>query len=217
MKQVLVATVVLASCLLCAGCGAADSRAQDSIAEAVTSTAPEDLITVQDASTESQSEVVTMADAIRENEMLSTALVDLTLDYQSGDWYGQPRHILDGKFLARVDSDYIMLQRQTDALERWVSSLTNVHLPVDRNVFDFVDSGIFANDAGEEHYYWLGEDGVYCYELGMEIAIWPIPGVERGKAFLTQYGDYAPCVRTDHQIIYCAPGGETTVLAEDAE
>lgn len=190
-KNVITAIIGLGFCLICTGCGA-------------TSAKPQDAAIVGSAS----------ADMVSDESELYTALEELVLDYQSGDWGGWARSILNGRYLAEVHGDYIMLHACDDDLDLWMLSLVNVNLPAGRSVFDFVDSGIFTDPDGEERTYWLGEDGIYCYTLGEEIASWSISGVERGQAFLVRYEDYAPCVRVNNQIIYCMPGGETAVLTE---
>lgn len=212
MKKI-VTIVVLTSCLLCTGCGTASADSQNTATGSVSA----DFITIQDTRSEFQLEPVSSGGISSDESGLSAALEKLVLDYQSGDWGGWVRSILNGRYLAEVHGDYIMLHACDGGLDLWTLSLVNVNLPVGRSVFDFVDSGAFIDPNGEERTYWLSEDGVYCYDLGEEIASWPISGVERGQAFLTQYEDYAPCIQVDHQIIYCAPGGATTVLTEDAE
>lgn len=206
MKKTPITVVGLASCLLCAGCGAVSEDSQNVIAGSVS----------EDARSEPQLMSVSSENIAGDESELSAALEKLVLDYQSGDWDGWVRSILGGRYLAEVHGDYIMLHEYGDIPGKWTSSLVNIHLPVDQNVFSFVDSGTYTDVDGEWYTYWLGEGGVYCYELGSEVASWGISDVERGQTLLIQVGDYAPCVWTGEQIIYCAPGGKTVVLPDDS-
>lgn len=149
---------------------------------------------------------------------LYAAVLATIADYQSSVWDGEERSVLDGEYHVRVMGDYVMVKALGEMKDTWVSTLLNVHLPLEELLGQsddpYFQSAAFRTGSSEAHDYWLSPSGVHCYVRGEDVASWQFDNLAQDTASLVQFGSFAPCVRTDDQLFYCAPDGEVELLID---